>query len=715
MMRQLRYLLSLAALLVAGPTLAASVTATTGWVCAGDAQPNGTLTIDAGSNRKLLITHTRENNTDPAPTITVGGQSATESFVRFYDVSATPDQWVYAWIWNASAITAMSGSAVSFGGATQTFARGWCYGTVENTDQAALGAYDDTDVTSSATSLASTTTSSSGDLIVAAAVMDNAASTFTSWDTLSEVSDVDHDGGRMGFAAGNGGDATTTVTISAGDDWTLVSLVFANLAAPTATVALAKDSSTTTTIVFDVTFDQTVSFYWAAYNKDEAANVPANCAAIQTATGALSSDDNAQTATASVEKQFTVTVTAPLRVIDLYACGSNGNGSTAALSVLDAVRTTLTGYATIADTGADGVDALSPLTPYTATVNTTNGSRTLSALSQDDRFFAGELLDLGNGTGFPDDGPTVIESVNYAADTMVIGDAATSNQTGAPTISNLVNELGSALISPALGTSNWGIEYELGTETVDCDADDLAGDACVSWDEDALAIIHTLTGAETAYRCYTIYLQHYGNGTGLFAAPMNIAHKVCVNNDPPTADAAPLDRRVFAPMTDEGTIDIGAAISDVNGGTNVCYLRSALPADATYSSSTGIITLTAGFAAEDEDGFTLVFLCRDEGYSWVQWQIIWFSIDTWTAPDVVGDTDIPAAQEELAPPHRLADEVTVIEACDDAPEGEIFAQAPTAMSEAAADAVLSISVSTGSCATGEGGGADILINILRRR
>jgi hypothetical protein len=696
--------------LIASPSYAASVTATTGWVCAGDAQPNGTLTIDAGSNRKLLITHTRENNTDPAPTITVGGQSATESFSRFYDVSATPDQWVYAWVWNAAAITAMSGSAVSFGGATQTFARGWCYGTIENTNQAALGAYSDTDVTSSASSLASTTTSSSGDLIVATAVMDNAASTYTSWDTLTEISDVDHDGGRMGFAAGNGGDATTTVTVSAGDDWTLVSLVFANLAAPTASVALAKDSSTTTTIVFDVTFDQNVDFHWAAYNKDEAANVPANCPAIDTGTGALSTDAGGQTATAGVEKQFTVTVTAPLRVIDLYACGTNANGNTGVLSVLDAVRTTLTGYATIADTGADGVDALSPLTPYSATADTTNGSRTLSNLSQDDRFFAGELLDLGDGTGFPDDGPSVIESVDYADDETVIGDAAISDEAGI-TISNLVNELGSALISPALGTSNWGIEYEVGESGTDCDM----AETCVAWDEDALAIIHTLTGAETAYRCYNIYLQHYGNGTGLFAAPMNAVHKVCVNNNPPVADSAPLDSRVFAPMTDEGTIDIGAAITDVNGGTNVCYLRSTLPANATYSSSTGIVTLTAGLSAEDEDGFLLVFLCRDEGNLWVQWQVTWYSVDTWSPPNVVGDTDIPAAQEELAPAWRDADEVAIIEECDPmgAPDGEIFAQTPAAASAADPDAALSISVSTGAC--GEGGGADILINILRRR
>jgi len=252
-MRFVKYLLPL--LFLAAPAFGADVTATTGWVCAGDDDPGGALTIDSGSNRKLVVIWYRENNTDPNPTaMTVGGQSATESFS--YDVVPTgsPHHWQYWWVWNESAIGSMSGSTISLTATTAGFGRGWCYGVIDDTDQTNLTALTDTgQVTNETTSIAVTTTSSAGDYVVVPVQSDDGgARTITSCDTLTESTDGDGlsgDGMTFGLCAGDGTDSTTTITWDSASDLVASGLVFPNAASAVAfssgpTVAAAADGFT---------------------------------------------------------------------------------------------------------------------------------------------------------------------------------------------------------------------------------------------------------------------------------------------------------------------------------------------------------------------------------------------------------------------------------------------------------------------------------------
>ena len=206
----------------------ANVTATTGWVWSHNADPSGDLTIDSGSNRKLVLIWARENNTDPNPTsMTVGGSSADEFLKYEVSVIGQPLQWHYWWIWDESTIGGMSGTTVSLTATTAAFGRAWGYGVIEDTNQAALSSLTDTVYDNDANaSINITTTSDSGDLITVTGIIDSASEAFTSWDTLTEIVDTSANGCIVGFAAGDGGDNTTTVVITSASDTSLSSLVF---------------------------------------------------------------------------------------------------------------------------------------------------------------------------------------------------------------------------------------------------------------------------------------------------------------------------------------------------------------------------------------------------------------------------------------------------------------------------------------------------------
>jgi hypothetical protein len=679
-----RILASLVLLLLAFNAQAANVTAPTGFVCQADADPNGTLTLDAGSNRKLLVFMARQNNTDPAPTITVDGDAPTETLTFNFDSAVSPEHWHYGFLWDEATIAAMGGSLVAYSGGAG-FSRFWCYGVIEDTVQTNLTSFIGTDAFDSGTELSLTSTSSSGDLIVAGGTVQPETTTFTDWDTLTEHFDADIDTKRGGFASGNGGDTPTTVTVSTSGATSGTLIVFEDLASGPTISGFAEQSDDDTGIVFEATPSATGDADWAAYNKDEATNVPADCAAIRTHTGAI--DFGTVPVTGSMQFTFEADVVAPLRVIDVYLCMVDDATMTDSIvySLADQARETLAGYAIITDTGADGVDALSPLTPYSATANTTDTTRLLDTLSQIARFAIGDLVDLGDGTGFASDGPDVPEDVDYEDDEILLASmVATSTETGI-TVSNLVNELGTALINPALGTSDWGLEYELGTPGTDCDA----METCTAWDEDALAVFNTLTGSENVYRCSTLYIQHYGDGDGLLDAPFDVGHDICINNSQPTVDSESLSLRAFTTDESVGSVDIDGVASDDEGDT-VTYLHPdvTLGTGLSYSSATGLVTGTP--TVEDESGFAVKWPVRDENYLWTIWETTWYVITTWTFPNVVGEADVEAAEAViLAAAEWLQGElVTVVSECLSnhvgAAEGEIVAQDPAAMAEVVA-------------------------------
>lgn len=188
------------------------------------------VTLDAGSNRKLFFSISSEVNTTPQGDVaTVGGQAETETFV-YTETSATQDHHHEVWIWDETAIAAMSGSSVSGteGGSVNMF----CWGVVTDAIQTALSAHTGTDYQASSATATVTTTSTANDFIFASAVRSTGTSaTFDSWDTLTEDFDAAGGSQRLGAASGTGGDNSTVITMSSSSEITAAALVFANAAA----------------------------------------------------------------------------------------------------------------------------------------------------------------------------------------------------------------------------------------------------------------------------------------------------------------------------------------------------------------------------------------------------------------------------------------------------------------------------------------------------
>lgn len=171
--------------------------------------PTGSLTIGTGLSRMFVLTWQIERAAPIAVTITVGGQPPSHTFE--YDLDAAVDEQIKIFLWNEAAITAMSGTAVSYSDDSTSSARlSWAYATYQNVMQTTPA--QDATGNVSTTSLSLTTTSTANDMIVAC-VGDSAINRVPfDYDTLTEqlvysASNVAH-----GIADGAGGDATTVLS-----------------------------------------------------------------------------------------------------------------------------------------------------------------------------------------------------------------------------------------------------------------------------------------------------------------------------------------------------------------------------------------------------------------------------------------------------------------------------------------------------------------------
>jgi hypothetical protein len=220
---------ALSLFLLSFPVFAADITATTGWTCS--ATLPASVTIDSGNDRKYVMLGIEEDNTPEMVLTTIGGQSPTET-VSASLTTTTNDSNYDAYIFNESAIGSMSGTTVvgTDDGSTNGF---WCYGTVEDADQAAIGSFVGTAQSATVNNITVTSTSNSGDYLVVAALRTNntGSGSFSTWDGLTEVLDDPTGGGTdVGMAEGDGGTGggdTLVVHSTAGTgDMSAVALVF---------------------------------------------------------------------------------------------------------------------------------------------------------------------------------------------------------------------------------------------------------------------------------------------------------------------------------------------------------------------------------------------------------------------------------------------------------------------------------------------------------
>jgi len=179
-----------------------------GWTCSAT-QP-ASLTIDSGSNRKLILIVSEEAaSPGPTHTITSVGTEAADESIIYNETAASGDQ-IHNWnIWNEATIAAMSGSTLSASGDFNNDM--WCYATVVDADQADLAAHTDTQYCASCTSDSVTTTSNAGDLVVVSVVM-GALYNMTGCGGLTERNDTQSNFAAHGICSGDGGTSPETIT-----------------------------------------------------------------------------------------------------------------------------------------------------------------------------------------------------------------------------------------------------------------------------------------------------------------------------------------------------------------------------------------------------------------------------------------------------------------------------------------------------------------------
>jgi hypothetical protein len=229
-MRILAWLL-ISLLIIQPMTIHAADVGASGWTCfEGDGiEPGdgttGDPTIDSGSNRRLIyLIWWSFAGSVSASVFTVGGETFDETFNNL--VTDVDSVRISAWVWNEATIGSMSGNTVSYtdnGGAgisTQI-----CWAIITDGEQSDLVDWDNEVDCTACTTDDVATTSSAGDYVILPAANDINTVAFSTWDTLTEIADVNASFSRFALGAGDGGDNTTTVTVASSVDLMLDSLV----------------------------------------------------------------------------------------------------------------------------------------------------------------------------------------------------------------------------------------------------------------------------------------------------------------------------------------------------------------------------------------------------------------------------------------------------------------------------------------------------------
>lgn len=210
--------------------------------------PDGSASIDAGSNRKFVLAVLGELDLGAlvGPTITVGGQSPDYNLSSSRDIaSGAADLYVHAFVWDEATIGSMSGTDISWSDGITFSKISWGYVTIQNTTQAA-------DPTGNANTSASATTlditwssaTDANDRVIALGITNTANRGPIGFDTgitsrlQYEVSDY---AAGVGDGVG-GGDIASVMTVTT-DEAAAAPMVVMGLAfAPVAAASMSIDS-----------------------------------------------------------------------------------------------------------------------------------------------------------------------------------------------------------------------------------------------------------------------------------------------------------------------------------------------------------------------------------------------------------------------------------------------------------------------------------------
>jgi len=198
-------------------------------------QPNGSLTISAGSDRLLWVVFFCETGAVHTYTsMTVGTVAPTGSLIE--ESVASPNTFIWSWFWDEAAIASMTGTTVALtkGGTPTTV--DWDYVVFSGASGGAEYGTSLDEASTSNTSISTTSVSSVNDFIAVAINRESANRDVTAYDNLTEGWQFNTDY-TIAVADGAGGDDDVALT---GDgisgDW-LVQLLHIK-AAPAATAAI---------------------------------------------------------------------------------------------------------------------------------------------------------------------------------------------------------------------------------------------------------------------------------------------------------------------------------------------------------------------------------------------------------------------------------------------------------------------------------------------
>lgn len=229
-----------------------------------DSLPSGTSAPGAGSNRKLVHILIMEKAGEQTVTgFTVGGQTYTESHNYFLESGGAGDHQIMVFIWDEAAITAMSGSTISFSGISTGTQISWAYATISGTDQTDCGFSSAGSV--SADSLPVSVTSTANDYMVGMMIAGSANRAPLDDDVLTEVDEYSVSGMATRLSAGVGGSSPVTFVTDqvANNTMAAALLVFKDPTSGPVLTSPTDTSTGTTSADMEVTTDtSTGTIYW---------------------------------------------------------------------------------------------------------------------------------------------------------------------------------------------------------------------------------------------------------------------------------------------------------------------------------------------------------------------------------------------------------------------------------------------------------------------
>lgn len=699
----IRVLLALAVLAIAGPVFAAGFVSDPAATCINSDEPStqwATVTVEAGANRKFVVTHGEERNVDPAATFTVGGQAPTET-VRFATTTpTTTDHYHYLYIWNEAAIALMTGSGtptLSYSDANTAVGKGYCYGTIQNTTQANLGTtFTDSDVALNAGSLALTTTSGASDLVLVQSVAEGTGATHTWSAGITEIHDADGgDSWRYGVASGNADSVTVTYAVST-EDVSAVAMVF-----PDEPVTIAFSVAPTEvpatqgyTIAGTLTCAGTCTAYAVSYPPSVAAPSCTQIKASQDGAGSAALIAANEVWVTTVSNNFPLTGTNELPRHNVAVCGSDGTNNTAVTTFTNQDRSPCAGCAIIVNAGAS---ATSPfIAPVDVAGDTTSGSAVITGMADTSDFQVGMLVT--ESSGFSGAGPFVI--VDVTVDSITLDQLANATASDI-TITGLVDTAGAAYFNPTIAT---GDVLEL------AGASNIGG--VVTGETDLDIIYDPDNGEEEDLASISACIQDVSDATGEYTRPdcwTGDLFLFYVNNDAPTFSLQGVSNIVFP---------VGSAITSIDFNGMCSHALTPMISIRSGSSWLANLTLTDGvlsgtIAAEDENGHSVDLWC-EAGDLYDLQTFTFFAITTVPMPEITDETCVTPfttcqAYDTLlaAMPWREESTITATSACSlTEAAGQVTAQSPAATTEITANQAITFEVSSGICppaGTGSGG------------